>query len=168
MNQKSSQYHTSNLATDSRCHSTNHSGIQGVSRVPRQPLSFVSFGRFSKSHSVHSTTQSKTIPSTQSFSEHRCDNCNWAVLEDLLLKRNKPRKTNLIYRNRCMNGRSFHKKPTATDQSWQGALITSLKYKTWVSGNSLYGKNKLFSRWAILVIGSTRKTSRVTNNIHCL
>lgn len=27
-------------------------------------------------HAVHSTTQSKTLPSTLSFSEHRCDNCN--------------------------------------------------------------------------------------------
>lgn len=115
-----------------------------------------------KDHAVHSTTPSKTLPSTLSFSEHRCDNCNWAVLEELLLKRNKPGK---MYRNRCMNERSFHKKPTATDQSWQGALITSLKYKTWVSGNSLYGKDKWFSRWAILVTGSTRKTSRVTNNM---
>lgn len=115
-----------------------------------------------KDHAVHSTPQSKTLPSTLSFSEHRCDNCNWAVLEDLLLKRNKPRKTNLIYRNRCMNETSFHKKPTATDQSWQGALITSLKYK---SGNTLYGKDKQFSRWAFLVTCSTRKTSRVTNNM---
>lgn len=74
------------------------------------------------------TTQSKTVLSKLSYSEHRCDNCHWAVLWDLHLKRNKTRKTNWIYRNGFMNETSFHKKPTVTELYWQGALIASLKH----------------------------------------
>jgi len=107
-----------------------------VSAVPWQPLSFVLFGRFDKKGVMLFTID----PKAKHFKGVLFQAQVWQLQSSCVTGSASEEKTSWIYRNGLMNRTSFHKKPTATDLSWQGALITSVKHKTWVSCNTPYGK----------------------------